>query len=117
MYILLSKTDIKSINRAPNGIFMTESWLDFMRSGSLNLETQIAEKGEEEGKAYLRNMFKGCENFHVVDTGTYNTQAVVDELKPPVDVLDGPIDVVGGVYSILRNLLTGDVDVEFRGID
>ena len=44
--ILLSKTDIKSINRAPKGIFMTESWLDFMRSGSLNLETQIAEQPE-----------------------------------------------------------------------
>ena len=37
---------------------MTESWLDFMRSGSLNLETQIAEKGEEEGKAYLRKCLK-----------------------------------------------------------
>ena len=114
--ILLSKTDIKSINRAPKGIFMTESWLDFMRSGSLNLETQIAEKGEDEGKAYLRKMFKGFEHFYVVDTGTYNTQAVVDELKPLVDVLDGTIEVVGGGYSILRKLLTGDIDGDFRVI-
>ncbi len=95
---------------------MTESWLDFMRSGSLNLETQIAEKGEEEGKAYLRKMFKGFEHFYVVDTGTYNTQAVVDELKPLVDVLDGTIEVVGGGYSILRKLLTGDIDGDFRVI-
>lgn len=114
--ILLSKTDIKSINRAPKGIFMTESWLDFMSSGSLNLETQIAEKGEEEGKAYLRKMFKGFEHFYVVDTGTYNTQAVIDELKPLVDVLDGTIEVVGGGYSILRKLLTGDIDGDFRVI-
>lgn len=95
---------------------MTESWLDFMRSGSLNLETQIAEKGEEEGKAYLRKMFKGFEHFYVVDTGTYNTQAVVDELKPLVNVLGGTIEVVGGGYSILRKLLTGDIDGDFRVI-
>ena len=76
----------------------------------------VAEKGEEEGKAYLRKMFKGFEHFYVVDTGTYNTQTVVDELKPLVDVLDGTIEVVGGGYSILRKLLTGDIDGDFRVI-
>lgn len=114
--ILLSKTDIKSIERAHNGIFMTESWMDFMRSGSLNLQTQIAEKGEEEGKAYIRKMFKGFEHFYVVDTGTYDTQAVIDELKPLIEVLNGTIEVVPGGYSILRKLLTGDIDGDFRVI-
>lgn len=114
--ILLSKTDIKSIERAHNGIFMTESWMDFMRSGSLNLQTQIAEKGEEEGKAYIRKMFKGFEHFYVVDTGTYDTQAVIDELKPLIEVLKGTIEVVSGGYSILRKLLTGDIDGDFRVI-
>ena len=51
-----------------------------------------------------------------MDTGTYNTQAVVDELKPLVDVLDGTIEVVGGGYSILRKLLAGDIDGDFRVI-
>ena len=41
---------------------------------------------------------------------------VVDELKPLVDVLDGTIEVVGGGYSILRKLLAGDIDGDFRVI-
>lgn len=114
--LLLSGDDVKSINRAPGGIFMTESWWATMKEGELNLEKQIAEKGEKEGKACLRKMFKGFEHFYVVDTGTYNTQAVVDELKPLVDVLDGTIEVVGGGYSILRKLLSGDIDGDFRVI-
>ena len=99
-----------------NGIFMTESWLDFMQSGELNLERQIAEKGEEEGKAWLRKMFKGFEHFYVVDTGTYDTQVVTDALKPLVEVLDGTIETVPGGYNILRKLVTGDIDDDFRVI-
>ena len=114
--ILLSKTDRASIDRAHNGIFMTESWLDFMQSGELNLERQIAEKGEEEGKAWLRKMFKGFEHFYVVDTGTYDTQVVIDALKPLVEVLDGTIETVPGGYNILRKLITGDIDGDFRVI-
>ena len=114
--ILLSKTDRASIDRAYNGIFMTESWLDFMQSGELNLERQIAEKGEEEGKAWLRKMFKGFKHFYVVDTGTYDTQVVIDALKPLVEVLDGTIETVPGGYNILRKLVTGDIDDDFRVI-
>ncbi len=112
--ILLSQSGVKSIKRTPNGIFMTESWLDFMRGGSLNLEKQIAEKGEEKGKAYLRKMFKGFEHFYIVDTGVYDTQAVIDELRPLVEVLDGTIETVPGGCGILRKLLTGDIDENFR---
>lgn len=73
--LLLSGDDLKSISRAKNGIFMTESWLDFMRNSELNLDRQIAEKGKEEGEAWLRKMFKGFEHFYIVDTG-------VTTLKP-----------------------------------
>ena len=48
--ILLSKTDIKSINRAPKGIFMTESWLDFMRSGSLTLKRRLPKRARKKAR-------------------------------------------------------------------
>ena len=114
--ILLSKTDIKSINRAPKGIFMTESWLDFMRSGSLNLETQIAAKGKEAGEAWLRQIFKGFEHFYIIDTGVYDVAAVAKEMQPLIDVLEGTVEVVPGRCGLLRKLLTGDIDGDFRVI-
>ncbi len=114
--LLLSGDDLKSISRAKNGIFMTESWLDFMRNSELNLDRQIAEKGKEEGEAWLRKMFKGFEHFYIVDTGVYDTKAVEAELRPLVDVLDGTIETVPGKYGLLRKLITGDIDDNFRVI-
>ena len=114
--ILLSKTDIKSINRAPNGIFMTESWWATMKEGELNLEKQIAAKGKEAGEAWLRQIFKGFEHFYIIDTGVYDVDAVAKEMQPLIDVLEGTVEIVPGRCGLLRKLLTGGIDENFRVI-
>lgn len=114
--VLLSGDDVKSICRAKNGIFMTESWWETMKQGELNLEKQIAEKGKEAGEAWLRQIFKGFEHFYIVDTGVYDVDTIRKEMQPLVDVLNGTIEVVPGKYGLLRKLLTGDIDENFRVI-
>ena len=114
--LLLSGDDVKSINRAPNGIFMTESWWMTMKEGELNLEKQIAAKGKEAGEAWLRQIFKGFEHFYIIDTGVYDVAAVAKEMQPLIDVLEGTVEVVPGRCGLLRKLLTGAIDENFRVI-
>ena len=114
--LLLSGDDVKSINRAPNGIFMTESWWVTMKEGELNLEKQIAAKGKEAGEAWLRQIFKGFEHFYIIDTGVYDVAAVAKEMQPLIDVLEGTVEVVPGRCGLLRKLLTGSIDENFRVI-
>ena len=114
--LLLSGDDVKSINRAPNGIFMTESWWATMKEGELNLEKQIAAKGKEAGEAWLRQIFKGFEHFYIIDTGVYDVDAVAKEMQPLIDVLEGTVEVVPGWCGLLRKLLTGGIDENFRVI-
>ena len=114
--LLLSGDDVKSINRAPNGIFMTESWWATMKEGELNLEKQIAAKGKEAGEAWLRQIFKGFEHFYIIDTGVYDVDAVAKEMQPLIDVLEGTVEVVPGRCGLLRKLLTGGIDENFRVI-
>ena len=114
--LLLSGDDVKSINRAPNGIFMTESWWTTMKEGELNLEKQIAAKGKEAGEAWLRQIFKGFEHFYIIDTGVYDVAAVAKEMQPLIDVLEGTVEVVPGRCGLLRKLLTGAIDENFRVI-
>ena len=114
--LLLSGDDVKSINRAPNGIFMTESWWMTMKEGELNLEKQIAAKGKEAGEAWLRQIFKGFEHFYIIDTGVYDVAAVAKEMQPLIDVLEGTVEVVPGRCGLLRKLLTGGIDENFRVI-
>ena len=114
--LLLSGDDVKSINRAPNGIFMTESWWATMKEGELNLEKQIAAKGKEAGEAWLRQIFKGFEHFYIIDTGVYDVAAVAKEMQPLIDVLEGTVEVVPGRCGLLRKLLTGAIDENFRVI-
>lgn len=114
--LLLSGDDVKSIKRAPNGIFMTESWWATMKEGELNLEKQIAAKGKEAGEAWLRQIFKGFEHFYIIDTGVYDVDAVAKEMQPLIDVLEGTVEVVPGRCGLLRKLLTGSIDENFRVI-
>ena len=114
--LLLSGDDVKSIKRAPNGIFMTESWWATMKEGELNLEKQIAAKGKEAGEAWLRQIFKGFEHFYIIDTGVYDVDAVAKEMQPLIDVLEGTVEVVPGRCGLLRKLLTGAIDENFRVI-
>ena len=113
--ILLSNQEGK-IERDKNGIFFTDNWLEFFRESPMAFEKLVKEHGKEEAKEKFRQIYKGFEHFYVVDTGAYNVEEVKAHLKSLVDILDGELTVVKGRYEILRKMIAGKIDQNFRVI-
>lgn len=111
--ILLSNQEGK-IERDKNGIFFTDNWLEFFRESPMAFEKLVKEHGKEEAKEKFRQIYKGFEHFYVVDTGAYNVEEVKAHLKPLVDILGGELTVVRGRYEILRKMIAGKIDQNFR---
>ncbi len=113
--ILLSNQEGK-IERDKNGIFFTDNWLEFFRESPMAFDKLVKEYGKEEAKEKFRQIYKGFEHFYVVDTGAYNVEEVKAHLKPLVDILGGELTVVKGRYEILRKMIAGKIDQNFRVI-
>jgi hypothetical protein len=113
--ILLSNQEGK-IERDKNGIFFTDNWLEFFRESPMAFEKLVKEHGKEEAKEKFRQIYKGFEHFYVVDTGAYNVEEVKAHLRPLVDILGGELTVVKGRYEILRKMIAGKIDQNFRVI-
>lgn len=113
--ILLSNQEGK-IERDKNGIFFTDNWLEFFRESPMAFEKLVKEHGKEEAKEKFRQIYKGFEHFYVVDTGAYNVEEVKAHLRPLVDILGGELTVVKGRYEILRKMIAGKINQNFRVI-
>lgn len=113
--ILLSNRDGK-IDRDRNGIFFTDNWLEFFRESPMAFEKLVKEYGKEEAKDRFRQIYKGFEHFYIVDTGVYNVEELKAYLKPLVEILDGELTVVKGRYEILRKMIAGETNQDFRVI-
>ncbi len=111
--ILLAGESLQNIYRPKHGIFMTESWAEFNKNSSLDLDKQIAAKGREEAEAWLKKIFKGFENFYIIDTGAYDTKPVEEYLTPLVNVLGGTLTKIKGEYGILRKIAAENFDDDF----
>lgn len=113
--ILLSNQEGK-IDRDKNGIFFTDNWLEFFKESPMAFEKLVQEYGKEEAKEKFRQIYKGFEHFYIVDTGAYSVDEVKAHLKPLVDILGGELTVVKGRYEILRKMIAGKIDQDFRVI-
>ena len=113
--ILLSDSTGR-IERDKNGIFFTDNWLEFFKESPMAFEKLVMEYGKEEAKEKFRQIYKGFEHFYIVDTGAYNVEEVKGHLRPLVDILDGELTVVKGRYEILRKMVAGKIDKDFRVI-
>lgn len=111
--ILLSGADLQNIVRPKNGIFLTESWMEFMKNSTLDLETQIKKQGEAAAKEFFRKVYKGFEHFYIIDTGVYDTQKVKDYITPLVEVLHGTLTMMTGEYNVLKKMCAGQIDHDF----
>lgn len=111
--ILLSGERLSQLERPKNGIFMTESWMEFMKNSSLDLATQIEKSGETAAREYLKKMFKGFENFYIIDTGVYDTRPVKEYIQPLLEVLRGTVTVLPGSCTVLRKMVSNRLDGDF----
>lgn len=110
--ILLSAGDYRTIDRKRR-VYMTASWFEHHQNSSLNLEKLVAAKGKEEAEAFLRRLYKGFEEFYVIDTGAYDVRPVIEGLTPFVKVLGGSITVIRSDCGLLHKLARGDFDDNF----
>lgn len=105
--VLLTGAGIK---RPDGAIFITRSWMNFMKNSSIDYEKLIKEKGKLEAEAFLKKLYHGFSDFYIIDTGTYNLQEVENYIMPLVKLLDGTLNYLPGPYKVLEKLITGNYD-------
>lgn len=113
--LLLSQKDGK-LERPEKGIFVTQSWADYMLESEMSLEHMTQKLGKEQAEQKLREIYRGFERFYIIDTGVHDVEKVRMQMMPLVQVLHGTISCVPGDYWILRKMVSGKIDEDFMVI-
>ena len=112
--ILLSQDSVPGIRRATDGIFLTDSWMEFFRESSLDYQSMVNLCGQSRAEERLKTIYQGFEHFYIIDTGTYDLSPVKEYIQPLVSLLGGTLEIVPGKYGILKKLVTGVFDDDFQ---
>ena len=105
--VLLTGSGIK---RPDGAIFITKSWMNFMKNSSIDYTKLVKERGQEEADAFLKQLYKGFTDVYIIDTGTYDLQEVESYIMPLVKLLDGTLTRLPGPYKVLEKLVSGNYD-------
>lgn len=112
--VLLSGNSVAGIQRNIQGVFFTKSWMEYAQSSEIDYSYVIAQKGKEEGEAYLKDLYGSCHEFYVIDTGCYSLQPVIDYLTPLVELIGGTLEIIPGDFGILKKIAAGNFDSDFK---
>lgn len=105
--VLLTGSGIK---RPDGAIFITKSWMNFMKNSSIDYAKLVKERGQAEAEAFLKQLYKGFTSFYIIDTGTYDLQEVEAYIMPLVELLQGTLTCLPGPYKVLEKLVSGSYD-------
>lgn len=105
--VLLTGSGIK---RPDGAIFITKSWMNFMKNSTIDYTKLVQERGQEEAEAFLKQLYKGFTDFYIIDTGTYALQEVETYIMPLVKLLGGTLTRLPGPYKVLEKLVSGKYD-------
>jgi len=105
--VLLTGSGIK---RPDGAIFITKSWMNFMKNSTIDYEKLIQAKGKEEADAFLKKLYHGFTDFYIIDTGTYELAEVEAYITPLVTLLEGTLTRIPGTFKVLEKLATGNYD-------
>ena len=105
--VLLTGSGIK---RPDGAIFITKSWMNFMKNSAIDYTKLLQERGQAEAESFLRQLYKGFTDFYIIDTGTYALQEVEDYIMPLVKLLGGTLTYLPGPYKVLEKLIAGEYD-------
>ena len=64
--VLLTGSGIK---RPDGAIFITKSWMNFMKNSTIDYAKLVQERGQAEADTFLKQMYKGFTDFYIIDTG------------------------------------------------
>ena len=98
------------IKRPDGAIFITKSWMNFMKNSSIDYAKLVQERGQAEADAFLKQLYKGFTDFYIIDTGTYDLQEVEAYIMPLVKLLEGTLTRLPGPYKVLEKLVSGNYD-------
>lgn len=112
--ILLSEGKIEEIKRDNGGIFLTESWMEFMKNSPMDMQLLTEQMGKEDAEKRLKWIYENYKHFYIIDTGTYDVSMVEDYLAPLVQLVDGIVEIIPGKYEILHKLIRGEHDDDFQ---
>lgn len=113
--VLLSPEDghIEDIERDEGGIFYTKGWIDFNKSGGLNLKKMRAEKGRAQADKEYKEIYKGFKNFYIIDTACFDVEEVKDYIKDSIELLEGNLEIIKGDFGIFKKIASGNIDRDF----
>lgn len=105
--VLLTGSGIK---RPDGAIFITKSWMNFMKNSSIDYMKLVREQGEADAEEYLKKLYHGFTDFYIIDTGTYDLNEVEAYIMPLVKLLEGTLTRLPGTYKVLEKLVSGNYD-------
>ena len=111
--LLLSDGKGGERGRPQNGIFLTESWIDFMNHSEMSLARMTEKMGREKAVETLRKIYRGFEHFYLIDTGVNDLDWVRAQAQPLVEAVNGTMEVLHGSCTILHKLVRGQLDEDF----
>ena len=111
--ILLSGDSLADLKRDMHGVFLTESWMEFMKESSIDMEKLEKKMGRDEAHGYLKKLYAPIHDFYIIDTGCYDVEPVKKYIEPMVDLLQADLHMVHGGYGILRKMAKGTFDDDF----
>lgn len=111
--ILLSGDSLADLKRDMHGVFLTESWMEFMKESSIDMEKLEKKMGRDEAHGYLKKLYASIHDFYIIDTGCYDVEPVKKYIEPMVDLLQADLHMVHGGYGILRKMAGGTFDDDF----
>lgn len=114
--ILISKEKFDKTERDMHGLFLTESWMEYMKESSIDREKVLAKMGKEKGEAYLKKLYGMIQDFYIIDTKCYDIEKVRAYIQPLVDLLSAKLHVMDGGYGILKKIAAEDFDDDFNRI-
>ncbi len=114
--ILISKDTLKTIreDRDMRGLFLTASWMEFMKESSIDRLKLEEKMGKAKGDAYLQEIYHMIHDFYIIDTGCYDIEPVREYIQPLVDLLDAELHIIPGGYSVLKKIARGQFDDDFN---
>lgn len=105
--VLLTGSGIK---RPDGAIFITKSWMNFMKNSSIDYMKLVQERGKADAEEYLKKLYHGFTDFYIIDTGTYDLNEVEAYIMPLVKLLEGTLTRLPGTYKVLEKLVSGNYD-------
>ncbi|MDR2536237.1 MAG: DUF1638 domain-containing protein [Treponema sp.] len=88
--------------------FFTEGYLQSGSTIIADFDRCLKKYGLEEGTGLMKELLGHYTTFAVIDTGVYDTQALVQKVKPFADMLNLGLSHIPGNIRLIHNLLAGD---------